>query len=108
MPEEKKSSTAEKKSPTSLSEEDRRAISAWMKEQWRGEKGCPVSGKANWAFGEDLVELRPYAGGGLIMGGSVYPAVMVICRDCGYTRMFNAMLMDLPSLKKREEESNGQ
>ncbi len=51
---------------------------------------CPVSKKRNWSAAENLVEFRPFMGGSLVVGGSVYPAVMLVCKDCGYTIFFNA------------------
>ena len=51
---------------------------------------CPVSRTQNWMLVEDLAEFRQYQAGELVEGGSVFPAAMVICVDCGYTMFFNA------------------
>ena len=54
---------------------------------------CPISQGKNWAVAEQIVEFNPYQR--IPTAGSVYPALMIICRDCGYTMFINAALIGL-------------
>jgi predicted nucleic-acid-binding Zn-ribbon protein len=64
----------------------------WINQKWVGDKQCPICRAQSWAV-EGVVELRPYHGGALVMGGSgTYPLAQVICANCGYTHFFNAVL----------------
>src|SRR4051794_21061059 len=68
-------------------------MQAWL-EAWfrRGAiPRCPLCGNAEWSI-DDVVELREFREGRLIMGAPVLPAVPVTCERCGYMRLFNAIV----------------
>lgn len=67
----------------------------WLAEKHVGLPHCPVSQDGNWALADHVVELRRYEKGSLYVGGPVYPMVMVVCKTCGYTMFFNAVLIGL-------------
>lgn len=67
---------------------------AWLNDRWQGQKTCPVCSNNKWQLG-GLVELRPYTGGGLVIGGGVFPTLQVICENCGNTLLFNALVAGL-------------
>lgn len=81
---------------------DREAARKWLNEKWEGNKLCPVSGHNDWTLANELVEVRPFSGGGFVVGGNVYPHVMLTCSECGYTLLFSAVRMGL--LKKEESD----
>jgi hypothetical protein len=65
---------------------------AWLNEHWSApDKRCPICNQLQWSTSE-VVEVRPFSGGGLVVGGPVYPTFMLICGVCGYTRLFNAAI----------------
>ncbi len=76
-------------------EERLEAFNNWLQKNRFTLPNCPISKKANWSLAEHTVEFRPYTGGGLVVGGSVYPALMLICNDCGYTMFINAAIAGL-------------
>jgi hypothetical protein len=78
-----------------LSEKDKQIIEEWLKKKWKAPPKCPVSQDNNWIIGDHVVTPMNYAGGGLVVGGRVYPQVMLICGTCGHTMLFNAMVMGL-------------
>ncbi|MEO1137809.1 MAG: hypothetical protein AAFW68_14595, partial [Pseudomonadota bacterium] len=43
---------------------------------------CTICRKTKWEIPEHLVELRPHTGGGLQIGGPVYPAILLVCTNC--------------------------
>lgn len=75
-----------------IAAEKQRALT-WINEKWKGGKDCPICTSNNWAV-EGVVELRPYQGGSLVIGGVTgsYPVAQLICATCGYTHFFNAVL----------------
>ena len=74
---------------------DRGKALAWLNEQWKGNKLCPICSENSWSISEDLVEVRPYKGGALVVGGSLFPFLVVTCRNCGHTLFFNAVIAGL-------------
>ena len=64
----------------------------WLKQRSAsGTPRCIVCGQDEWSVTE-VVELRPYTGGGLAVGGPVYPVFQTICTTCGHTLLFNAVI----------------
>ena len=82
---------------------DRERAKALLEERWGKPARCPFSGHTDWGMAEDFVELRPYQGGGLGVGGGVYPGVLVVCNGCGYMAMFSAVALGLLSTKGEAE-----
>ena len=68
---------------------------AWLRAQGPAAPNCFVCGKDEWSVQRDLIELRPYTGGGLVVGGPVYPALQIVCTTCGQTVLFNAVVAGL-------------
>jgi hypothetical protein len=86
-----------------------RAI-AWLNSHWTRDQTCPIDGRNNWTV-SDVIELRPFAGGGLVVGASVYPMFQVICTTCGYTLLFNAAISGVveqpPPTTPEQQSSEG-
>ncbi len=78
----------------------RELLTTWLNQKWRGQKLCFICGSNNWGISDKPVEIREFHAGGLVVGGPVYPAVMVICNVCGYTLLFNALV---PGILPRNE-----
>jgi hypothetical protein len=65
-----------------------------LQAKWRNPV-CPIDGANSWTI-SDVVELRPFTGGGLIIGaGPLFPFFQVTCNECGYTVLFNAVVAGL-------------
>ena len=73
-----------------------------LRDLWKDPR-CPFSGHNQWTVARDYVELRPYFGGSMVVGGTVYPGVMVVCNGCGYMALFSAVKLGL--LAKEETPS---
>jgi hypothetical protein len=69
----------------------RRKIAEWLEGKWPQPRRCPICSQNNWNIG-DLVEVRPYNAGALVVGGPLYPLFPVTCLVCGYTLLFNALI----------------
>jgi hypothetical protein len=73
----------------------REQASAWLDERRKGEPlFCPVCNESNWQVG-DMVEVREFDPAGPVVAGPVYPSFPIICRTCGHTMLFNAIVAGL-------------
>lgn len=70
---------------------------------------CSVCGQERIAISENLVATPILGGkGGLQLGGTTYPHVMTLCRNCGHERLFNAVVMGLmPASPATPEKPDG-
>jgi predicted nucleic-acid-binding Zn-ribbon protein len=67
---------------------------AWIKERTKL-KGCVACGKNNFELGAHVVAPIRLSGTQVQFGGATYPSVPLICRNCGYTYFFNAVVMGI-------------
>lgn len=64
---------------------------------------CDFCGNQGWSLAKDIVtSLIVGPTGNINLGGQIYPHVMLICKNCGNTKFFNAAMMELIVLKKAE------
>ena len=61
---------------------------------------CPFAGDdddhGDWSFADEFVTIVPYnTDKGAVLAGSSYPAVMIACNGCGYTALFNAVMLGI-------------
>ncbi|PWK98196.1 hypothetical protein [Hallerella porci] len=78
-----------------------------MNAQWQ-DKTCPICRAKNWQIEEGAYELREFQGGNLVLGnGSIIPVVPIMCRNCGYTILFNAIVNGLVKNKQNDEKGDG-
>ncbi len=89
-----------------LSPEQQSRIHKWITDKLFGKiPSCPLCYTSNWNIPEHLVQLRPFQGGSIVIGGTVYPCLSVICLNCGYTMLVNAVIAGIV-LPEPEGESN--
>ena len=94
-----------------LSQEERAVVAAWINQKWdQRPKLCPVSGETTWVIGRHIVAPVTQGVSGLT-GGATYPLVQLICRDCAYTMLFNAVMIgiisgDTESTEEQEAETD--
>jgi hypothetical protein len=64
---------------------------------WLSQKGvhgrCSCCGKNEWVVGEELMQVSPFTGGNLIIGGPTMLYVAMMCKNCTNTNIFNVNLM---------------
>ena len=89
-----------------FSKEKREQALKHLDATWKN-KQCECCQKKNWTLGADIVTPTVLStGGGVVIGGPQYPAIMVICNNCGNTKFFNAVVSKIIETdnKKGEEE----
>jgi hypothetical protein len=74
-----------------MTTEERERALAWVNRHWTN-KACPFHGPTHWRVDETLAEVRTFGRGALIVGGGVYPLVVVTCSICGYAVFVNALV----------------
>ncbi len=57
---------------------------------------CESCGGQQWSLGE-VINGTIYAGGNLVVGGPSVPMLQMACGNCGYIRLYSAVLMGLVS-----------
>jgi hypothetical protein len=72
----------------SLTKEQNDKAIQWVKDHWN-DKSCEICGKKEWHIPPDVVTPVIYQGGFAI--GQAYPQFMLICKNCGNTKYFNAV-----------------
>ena len=89
-----------------LDTEEKARITKWINDKWHGNnQACPICGDTNWAIADHLV--MPVVTGkdnSILLGGPVYPHVMLISPTCGYTMLVNAVVIGLVEGNRTEEE----
>ncbi len=57
---------------------------------------CECSGH-DWILNDRIFELRDFQGGGITIGGqsTIFPVIVVTCKQCGRTHFFNAIILGL-------------
>lgn len=73
-----------------LTTEEQTKVQGWLKENWKN-WACPYSGHTHWEIGQTIVQAVAFTGGGLSIGGPVYPLIVVTCSGCGNTVFINAI-----------------
>lgn len=77
-----------------LPENWRADVIAKLNEKVPGTATCPACGKQEVRAAGDLVTSITISDAmGLILGGSSYPQLHLICNNCGFTRAFNYMIL---------------
>ena len=80
--------------------ESLQSLQDWLNKNFKDKK-CPDCGNDKWLIPDTFLELRPFTGGGLMVGtGPIYPYIALSCASCGYTLLFNAVIAGL--VKKSE------
>ena len=69
-------------------------ISKWFDEKWQNKK-CSVCNKDDWTLAENFVTTVNLDINGIQLGGNIYPQVAITCANCGNTKYFNAVVMDV-------------
>ena len=90
-----------------LSREEKDRILKWLESKWTSAKQCPICGTNKWHIGDHLSTILTTHKGNIFIGGPTIPVIIVVCMTCGYTLLFNAVVVGIPSVAK-EGSSNAE
>jgi hypothetical protein len=93
--------------PGSLTPEQQSRAKGWLESKWQ-KSDCPWHGPTVWQIGL-LTQIGPYSQGSVFLGGPVYPAITVICTNCGYMVFINAIqagILDRPETPVESPEAD--
>lgn len=85
-----------------FSKEQQAKALTWINSKWPV-KTCEVCHANQWEL-SDFMVAAPRFEGGIVIGGQIAPHLMVMCKNCGNTKFFNAVIMGL--VKENKEPSN--
>jgi hypothetical protein len=78
-----------------LTDDEKTKAIAWLKEKWKEPSNCPISKDNNWTIGDHVITPFVIGNGGAISANVAYPHVLLICKTCGHTILFNAVMMGI-------------
>ncbi len=77
-------------------DEKKKIVFKWFEEKWPVNKhNCEICNNNTWSLAEDIVTAMPLYDKSIVLGGRSYPQVMLVCKNCGNTKYFNAVTMGL-------------
>jgi len=79
-----------------LTPEELGRAQVWLSTHWTNPI-CPFHGPTNWEVGGIVGQVLAFTGGGLTVGGPVYPFIVVSCSICGYSVLVNALKVGIIS-----------
>lgn len=65
------------------------------------DKKCPNCKNKGWVVPTEIVQIFRFSGGGLQIGGPIYPFILLICNKCGYTEFYNAAVAGFTGPKNK-------
>lgn len=87
-----------------LSMDQRHKFESWINSKTTLIGKCPVCAERRWTLLDDILEVRPFNGGGLVVGGATYPHVGLMCTNCGNTQFINAVVSGIISEREFADE----
>lgn len=65
----------------------------WLKEKWPKDKQiCEICNSKSWVLAYDLIMPLQFGDNILVQGGETYPHLLVVCPNCGNSKLFNAVI----------------
>lgn len=88
-----------------LNESQKNLIQQRLYSVWKAERNCPICISSRFWCVKSVVEVRDFNEGNLPHGAAITPIVNVACANCGYTVLFNAILLGVvdPDIGKVKE-----
>lgn len=67
----------------------------WIEDNWVGQKECAICGNTGWFMGEAVGEMKQMSSRSKWIPGNgpSYPMIVLSCENCGYTLLFNAIVL---------------
>ena len=89
-----------------LTQEEQNTIKEWITRHWpEGVKRlCPSCQKGPWTIQRYMGKLLIATPGEFRIGGPAFPKVVIVCQNCAYTELYNAIVMGLEDVDTQKEE----
>lgn len=73
----------------------------WIADKWpEGKRNCECCGFSCWTVADDLIAPLSFIREGVTSsGGDLYPFVLLVCGNCGSSKLFNAVMTGIVSIK---------
>jgi hypothetical protein len=85
-------------------EQENKAIEWLSKKCSKGAYICEICGTGSWMVSGNVVAPLNLINGNIAFGGNITPQFMIMCRNCGNTKYFNALISGV--LENEKEEGN--
>lgn len=87
-----------------LSEEEKQKVVNWLKEKAPILGMCSLCKKGEWLLSDHTVVPMLF-GQGAVTGGTAYPQVMLICKNCAHTQFLNTVVIGIFQPSQNENET---
>ena len=68
----------------------------WIQKHWKKSPNCTICDANYWKVSDQITELRPFNRDVFVIGPArVVPVIYLVCKVCGYTIFFNAVIAGL-------------
>jgi len=74
-----------------LTREELEQFKAYIEEKLHGELVCPLCKQDHWDLVQNLVTTPIHTDQGIDISGRTYTYIPLICTNCGYTMLINAV-----------------
>ncbi len=91
-----------------LTDAEKQAIIKWMLEHEKQgmPPHCAFCRTNKWTVGDHIIDSPVRIPGSVVLGGTVYSHVMLICSHCGFTMMFNAVVMGILAQEEKADPAS--
>jgi hypothetical protein len=78
----------------------------WIQDKWpEGKRTCECCSASSWTVADDLIcPLNIIREGIPSFGAHLYPSVLLVCNNCGNSKLFNAVKMGIVSPNTTDED----
>lgn len=76
-----------------LTDSQCKLISQKIRNVWTGDRPCPICSKTTYWDISGVYQIQQYNEGNHCPGAPIAPLILVTCRTCGHTILFNAIAL---------------
>lgn len=76
-----------------LDDKQKERLIEYMENKWPEPQTCPICKNTEWGISDTIFEIREFFDGKMIISGTSIPLIASTCRSCGYTVLFNAIIL---------------
>lgn len=85
---------------SSLTDAQKAKIESWVRLKTGLTGGiCPICQTRQWTILPELLAPPAFHGGTIVLGGSSFPHVVLVCNNCGNSQFINAVMAGIVSDK---------
>jgi predicted nucleic-acid-binding Zn-ribbon protein len=85
-----------------LDDKQKKHLLEYIDQKWPEPKACPICKNTDWYLSDTIFEIREYFEAAFKTSGLAMPLIVLACKTCGYTILFNAISIGIIEPNKKE------